>query len=119
MSLHEYRASLELASKDPPFYTLIMAAMVKADSDNFEKLRVAFPKTHKDLDLRYHAPDGVLKKDLVERRRVTHQNGSRVSHVEGWYGSFPFGNYFLPDDSAHVLRVTDESALEPIPKKET
>ena len=67
MSLHEYRAAVELWKMDAPFYSLIMAAMYRADSYNIVKLREAFPETWAELDERYHAPGGLLEE---ERRDV-------------------------------------------------
>lgn len=58
MSIYDYRRSLQLSGE--PFYALIMAAMRQADSDNFEKLKEAFPDTFVELQQRYHAPGGAL-----------------------------------------------------------
>jgi hypothetical protein len=55
MSYYDYRASLQLAAEDPPFYALIMAAMRKADTDNLAKLQIAFPETWRELSARYHS----------------------------------------------------------------
>ncbi len=60
MSIHEYKTSVEIAIMDYPFYALIMAAMRKADDDNMERLRMAFPDTHAELLARYNAPGGIL-----------------------------------------------------------
>jgi 5-hydroxyisourate hydrolase-like protein (transthyretin family) len=43
MSLFDYHRSQQLAVKDEPFYALIMAALRKADTDNYYKLAMAFP----------------------------------------------------------------------------
>lgn len=58
MSLYDYQQSQIIAAHDPPFYGLIMAAMRRADSDNLEKLRVAWPDAYEELQARYHAPGG-------------------------------------------------------------
>jgi hypothetical protein len=63
MSLHDYEASRRLMATDPPFYALIMAAMRKADTDNVEALRRAFPDVYDELMARYWAPAGVLDGD--------------------------------------------------------
>ena len=55
MSLHGYPIAVRLAREDIPFYALIMAAMLRADSDNIEKLKAAFPDTHAELDVRYNS----------------------------------------------------------------
>lgn len=48
----DYRASLRILSEDPPFDALILAAFQKADSKNFERLRVAFPNHWRNLQKR-------------------------------------------------------------------
>lgn len=60
MSLHSYRAALELVSKDRPFSSYIMAAMLKADSGNVLILEAVFPKIVAELRERYDAPGGFL-----------------------------------------------------------
>jgi len=60
MSLYDYRVSEKLAEKDYPFYALIMAAMRKADSINARALEMGFPEIWHELNLRYHAPGGLL-----------------------------------------------------------
>jgi hypothetical protein len=66
MSLYDYNYSQQISLDDPPFYGLIMAAMRKADSDNIEKLRRAWPWVWQELEQRYHAPGGVIKSDGVD-----------------------------------------------------
>lgn len=61
MSLHDYQAAIEMFKKDEPFYALIMAAMLKADSDNCFKLERLFPETWRELRARYNAPGGRLE----------------------------------------------------------
>lgn len=63
MSLFDYRVSLDLASKDLPFYALIMAAMRQSDSNNAVLLKQAWPDVWSELDKRYHAPGGQLEGD--------------------------------------------------------
>ena len=65
MSYHEYLAAKELARADAPFYALIMAAMWRADSDNVEKLRAAWPEVWDEVYARYHAPGGLLEGEAV------------------------------------------------------
>jgi len=64
MSLYDYRQSVELAAEDRPFYTLIMAAMRQADSDNADILREAFPEVWDELQERYHASGGLIGKEV-------------------------------------------------------
>lgn len=66
MSLYDYRESSELSKNDPGFYSLIMAAMRKADSRNIELLKSAWPETWQELYARYHAPGGLLETDKNE-----------------------------------------------------
>lgn len=60
LSLYDYRAGLEIAALDPPFYALIMAAYRRADTANAAKLRAAWPDVVSELEARYHAPGGLL-----------------------------------------------------------
>lgn len=66
MSYFDYQASHQLDIDDVPFYALIMAAMRRADTDNLEKLKEAFPETWVELDARYHAPGGRLPNESLE-----------------------------------------------------
>jgi len=61
MSLYDYQQGLKIAIHDYPFYALIQAAMRQADSDNIEKLKIAFPEVWGELQTRYNRPGGVLK----------------------------------------------------------
>lgn len=63
MSLHGYHVSRKLVVDDPPFYALIMAAMVKADTDNLVKLRAAWPAVWIELQERYNTRLGVVPAD--------------------------------------------------------
>ena len=63
MSHYDYEISKQIAARDYPFYALIMAAMRKADSNNAELLRLAFPDIYHELKLRYNSPGGVLPED--------------------------------------------------------
>ncbi|MBA7635007.1 hypothetical protein ES703_42607 [subsurface metagenome] len=63
MSRYDYLQSQEIAAMDRPFYAIIMAAMRKADTDNLELLRDAFPQTFNELRERYHSPGGWLPED--------------------------------------------------------
>jgi hypothetical protein len=67
MSLHGYRVALELHAHDKPFYALIMAAMLKADTQNTAKLRHAFPDTWEELQERYNSPGGLTAAEGGER----------------------------------------------------
>lgn len=63
MSYFDYKVGLQIASEDPPFYALIQAAMRKADTDNLEKLKIAFPEIWEEFYARYYAPGGRLADD--------------------------------------------------------
>ena len=66
MSLYDYKVSQKIAAEDYPFYSLIMAAMRQADTDNTIKLKMMFPKIWHELDMRYHAPGGLLPDEVKE-----------------------------------------------------
>ena len=74
MSHYDYTYSLEISRKDPPFYGLIMAAISKADSSNYEKLRSTFPEVWNEFQIRYHSPGGCL--DIEEHEKI-HNNGKK------------------------------------------
>jgi hypothetical protein len=67
MSRHHYECSREIEllkhERDWPYYSLIMAAMRLADTENLEKLREAFPQVWQDLEARYNSPGGFLAGD--------------------------------------------------------
>lgn len=63
MSLYDYKASLEIAVQNQPFYALIMAAMRQADTKNAHLLKMVFPHVHEELKARYNAPGGNLPDD--------------------------------------------------------
>ena len=60
MSLYDWRYAIAQVHADAPFEGLIMAAVLRADSDNFERLRAVFPELHAEASERYHAPGGLL-----------------------------------------------------------
>lgn len=78
MSLHGYHVSIKIASLDPPFESLIMAAMRKADSDNITLLRNAFPETWRELQARYNAPLGVIPTDGEVNMEILSQQIARL-----------------------------------------
>lgn len=49
---------------DPPFSSIIMAAFRKADSDNIERLKLAFPEIWQEFWARYNSPGGYLGGEL-------------------------------------------------------
>lgn len=63
LSLYDYQLSRQAAAAYP-FYALIAAAMRNADTDNIEKLRAAFPETHRLLTERYNNPAGMSDEEL-------------------------------------------------------
>ena len=64
MSWHDYQQSKEIASADPSFNAIIMAAFRKADSTNKELLFAAFPHLYVELQQRYNAPGGYLGNEV-------------------------------------------------------
>jgi hypothetical protein len=63
MSRHDYEVSKVISQECAPFYSLIMAAMRQADTENLMRLRQVFPDTYAELDARYNAPGGVTSTD--------------------------------------------------------
>ena len=57
MSLYDYQKSKEIAADKPSFLSLIMAATWKADTLNFGRLKVAFPKIIEELKKIYFTGD--------------------------------------------------------------
>lgn len=70
MSLHEYLTSRAIYRDSPPFYSLIMAAMRAADTDNLTKLKAAWPDVWVELQARYNAPLGLLESDNADPEAV-------------------------------------------------
>lgn len=60
MSLYDYTQVKPLLEADPPFYSLIMAAMERADTFNLERLRSLFPDAYDEYKARFNAPRGLL-----------------------------------------------------------
>lgn len=63
MSLYDFERARELVRSDVPFYALIMAAMMWADTCNAALLRSAFPGVWHEVQARYDAPGGCLEGD--------------------------------------------------------
>ena len=63
MSLYDYRKAIEISLDDPPFYALIMAAMLKADTQNSARLRALWPEVWDECDARYHSAGGYLPEE--------------------------------------------------------
>jgi hypothetical protein len=57
MSLFDYQRSGQLTTES--FLSLVMAALRRADSDNYRRLATAFPEVEAELRIRYNAPGGV------------------------------------------------------------
>lgn len=66
MSYEEYVISKRLIESGPPFHSLIMAAMRKADSDNVLRLRAMWPGVWEELETRYNTPGGLIPKERRE-----------------------------------------------------
>lgn len=52
-----------ITAGDPPFYGVIMLAMMRADTLNATKLRSQWPLVWRETQARYDAPGGVLADD--------------------------------------------------------
>lgn len=66
MSWPDYKASQKIELEGYSFYSLIMAAMRKADTDNLALLKSAWPFVWEDLQERYKAPGGFLSEREME-----------------------------------------------------
>jgi len=60
MDEFEFRDGIALWRQGHSFYALLVAAFKKADSNNLEKLKVAFPDEFEIARKRYAAPDSGL-----------------------------------------------------------
>ena len=65
LTRYDYQISkqADLHLGNVPFYALIAVLMRRADSDNLELLKAAFPNIWADLQARYSAPGGKLDTD--------------------------------------------------------
>lgn len=61
MSYYDYVMSKKV---DAPFYSLIMAAMIRANTNNQARLRLVFPEVWDELQARYNAPGGKLEGEM-------------------------------------------------------
>ena len=66
--MHAYRVSIELM-RSYPFSALIMAAMMKADTDNAALLATAFPDLWAELNVRYNSPGGAITESEYQALR--------------------------------------------------
>jgi len=60
MSLYDFEKAVELNKQDYPFSSLIMAAIIKADSFNSLRLKQIFPELWEESFGRYNSPGGKL-----------------------------------------------------------
>lgn len=58
--LYDYKLAEQLANSAPPVDSLIMAAVMRADSANLARLTSVFPELVAETDARYRAPGGRL-----------------------------------------------------------
>ncbi len=66
MTRIDYHIALELKNSDTPFYALIMAAMMRADSENIEILKAGWPAVWRETQARWKAPGGALTGEWPE-----------------------------------------------------
>lgn len=60
VDLADYKRGVEVARQGEPFYALLTAALLVADSHNALAMRRAFPAEVRCIDWRYNAPGGLL-----------------------------------------------------------
>ena len=63
MSRHDYRVSLELVRSGVPYCALLLAALARADSTNYQRLAAAFPDVAQELAERAAAPGNMLSSE--------------------------------------------------------
>lgn len=64
MSLYDYATSIKISAEGYPFYSLVMAAMRQADTDNLLLLKEAFPRVYAELVIRYNSPGGKMPEEI-------------------------------------------------------
>jgi hypothetical protein len=98
MSLYDYEVSKEVSAQCYPFYSLIMAAMRGADTDNLDGLRTIFPRVWEELEARYNAPGGVLPGEIKPEPTIS---------KEEWEAGVDTG-YHVGPISSDYLRAKGE-----------
>lgn len=63
MHVTDYWKARRLINEDFPFYAALTYLVLKADSDNLEKIRSAWPGFVEQTQARYNAPAGALTDD--------------------------------------------------------
>lgn len=69
MSLYDYEKSKKISKDDPPFASLIMSAMRRADTLDTLRLRAIFPKICDELQERGDSPGGLLKEEILKSKK--------------------------------------------------
>lgn len=64
MSHYEYEFSKLLSVSDPPFVSIIMAGIRKADDASLEKIKKEWPEIFEEFVARYNAPGGYLPEEI-------------------------------------------------------
>lgn len=70
MSHYDYVISKKIAVEDPPFASIIMAAIRKADTINANILKDVFPEIFAELKIRYWAPGGLLPEEVDKKKFI-------------------------------------------------
>lgn len=76
MSRYGYEFSQKPDLAVGPFDGLIMAAMRRADTDNLERLKLAFPDLWVEFQARYWAPGGLLPGEGIPGAVADDQGGA-------------------------------------------
>jgi hypothetical protein len=89
MSYYDYKYSQRSEITNAPFYGLVMALMRQADTENTEKLKLAWPEVYAELESRYNSRDGgLLPEDganlptLLENHVVIRDDGLLFKVIE-------------------------------------
>ena len=71
VTLLDWKEATQIRLEDPPFYALLTALVMKADTDNLAKLQLAFPEAVAEIKARYNAPAACLSLDEWEHEHGT------------------------------------------------
>lgn len=87
MSNYDFNQSLKLIKCNPPFYSLLRAAMINADTENTRKLALAWPELWIDNHIRYNVPGAVTSAAEYENIHEDKMKGLKDSERENWLAS--------------------------------
>lgn len=81
-SLYDWQQALEISKIDPQVNALIMAACMKADSDNMRRLELGFPELVREARERWNAPGGRIGHEAAQTNIVRDYNPDTDTIIE-------------------------------------